>query len=159
MDHKLGNENGFTNDAATATARTAYSYGTAAGVDQPLSIYRPGATVFGFSAQFNYFYSEYFKGLVFLALSLFIILAVPAFLTRTGGLKLMINRAVKRTTDIIAAAVGLILTAPIWLILPLVIKLDSRGPVFYTQLRVGVNRRKQNRRLCQKTSVSDERRR
>ena len=159
MDHKLGNENGFTNDAATATARTAYSYGAAAGLDQPLSVYRPGAATLGLSTQLSYLYSEYFKGLVFLALSLFIILAVPTFLTRAGGLKLMINRAVKRTTDIVAAVVGLILTTPFWLILPILIKLDSRGPVFYTQQRVGVNRRRQQRRLCQKTNVDDERRR
>ena len=157
MDHRLGNDNGFTNDAATATARSAYSYGTAAGIDQSLPVYQPGSAALGLSNQLNYFYSEYFKGLVFLALSLFIILAVPTFLTRAGGLKLMINRVYKRATDIVAGVVGLILTAPFWLILPIIIKLDSRGPVFYTQLRVGVNRRKQNRRLCQKTNVSDTR--
>ena len=46
---------------------------------------------------------------------------------------------------------------PFWIILPVLIKLDSRGPVFYTQLRVGVNRRGKDRRYHQKADVVDRR--
>jgi lipopolysaccharide/colanic/teichoic acid biosynthesis glycosyltransferase len=43
----------------------------------------------------------------------------------------------KRTFDIIAAAIGLLLFAPLFLVIALVIKLDSVGPVFFRQTRIG----------------------
>ncbi|MEW5993832.1 MAG: sugar transferase [Candidatus Zixiibacteriota bacterium] len=57
-----------------------------------------------------------------------------------------VHRRIKRALDILGAVIGLVLTAPLFVILPLIIKLDSSGPVFYTQLRVGQNRRQRNRR-------------
>lgn len=50
-------------------------------------------------------------------------------------------RLVKRTSDIIIAALTLIFLAPVWLVIALLIKLDSRGPVFYRQERVGMDGR------------------
>jgi exopolysaccharide biosynthesis polyprenyl glycosylphosphotransferase len=47
------------------------------------------------------------------------------------------SRVVKRTTDIIGAVVGLILTAPLGAVVALAIKLDSPGPVFFQQRRIG----------------------
>jgi Undecaprenyl-phosphate glucose phosphotransferase len=49
------------------------------------------------------------------------------------------NRAVKRTFDIVAAMVGVILLSPLFLIVSLAIKLDSRGPVLFRQTRHGYN--------------------
>jgi len=43
----------------------------------------------------------------------------------------------KRVFDIVSSGIGLILLSPIFLLLAILIKLDSRGPVFYKQLRVG----------------------
>lgn len=43
----------------------------------------------------------------------------------------------KRLFDIIASGLGLIVLSPLFLILAIWIKLDSRGPVFYRQVRVG----------------------
>lgn len=43
----------------------------------------------------------------------------------------------KRTFDILASLFGLTLLAPIGLLVALAIKLDSRGPVFFRQVRVG----------------------
>ncbi len=43
----------------------------------------------------------------------------------------------KRALDIFVALIGLVLTAPLWPLLALVIKLDSPGPVIFRQLRVG----------------------
>ena len=43
----------------------------------------------------------------------------------------------KRLFDIIASGLGLIVLSPLFLILTIWIKLDSRGPVFYRQARVG----------------------
>jgi exopolysaccharide biosynthesis polyprenyl glycosylphosphotransferase len=43
----------------------------------------------------------------------------------------------KRLTDIVVSAAVMILGAPIYLITALLIKLDSKGPVFYSQERIG----------------------
>lgn len=43
----------------------------------------------------------------------------------------------KRCTDILLSVIGLILTLPLWSLLALAIKLDSPGPVFFRQLRIG----------------------
>lgn len=43
----------------------------------------------------------------------------------------------KRTFDIIASGLGLIVLSPLFLILAVWIKTDSKGPVFYRQTRVG----------------------
>lgn len=50
-------------------------------------------------------------------------------------------RKVKRVFDVIAAATGLVATAPIMALTALAIRLESPGPVFYKQLRVGEHRR------------------
>jgi len=44
---------------------------------------------------------------------------------------------IRRAIDIVVAATALLLTAPLLLICAVAIKLDSPGPVFYSQLRVG----------------------
>lgn len=43
----------------------------------------------------------------------------------------------KRLFDIIASGLGLLILSPLFLILAIWIKLDSKGPVFYRQVRVG----------------------
>lgn len=45
----------------------------------------------------------------------------------------------KRLFDIVASALGLIVLSPLFLILAIWIKLDSKGPVFYRQVRVGLH--------------------
>jgi Undecaprenyl-phosphate glucose phosphotransferase len=49
------------------------------------------------------------------------------------------HRAIKRAFDIAAAIAGLIVISPLFVILPLAIKLDSRGPVLFRQTRHGYN--------------------
>jgi len=46
---------------------------------------------------------------------------------------------VKRTFDLFFASVGLILLFPLFLIVAVLIKLDSSGPVFFKQERIGKN--------------------
>jgi lipopolysaccharide/colanic/teichoic acid biosynthesis glycosyltransferase len=46
---------------------------------------------------------------------------------------------VKRLFDVIASGLGLIVLSPLFFILSIWIKLDSKGPVFYRQIRVGRN--------------------
>jgi lipopolysaccharide/colanic/teichoic acid biosynthesis glycosyltransferase len=58
----------------------------------------------------------------------------PVFIqTRSEGL----NRAVNVTI----AVVALVVLAPLFVFLAIIIKLSSRGPVFYSQTRVGIDRR------------------
>ena len=45
----------------------------------------------------------------------------------------------KRLFDIVASGLGLIVLSPLFLILAIWIKLDSKGPVFYRQVRVGLH--------------------
>jgi lipopolysaccharide/colanic/teichoic acid biosynthesis glycosyltransferase len=44
---------------------------------------------------------------------------------------------IKRVFDVVVAGAGLILSAPLWAIIAVAIKLEDRGPVFFTQSRVG----------------------
>jgi len=50
-------------------------------------------------------------------------------------------RVVKRAFDLAAAALALVLLSPLWVLMALLIKLDSKGPVLYRQERVGMDGR------------------
>ena len=52
----------------------------------------------------------------------------------------MYERTVKRILDILISLVALIVLSPVMLIVALLIKLDSPGPVFFTQKRFGKDR-------------------
>ncbi len=52
-----------------------------------------------------------------------------------------IARVTKRASDLIIASLALFLLSPLWLLIALLIKLDSRGPIFYKQERVGMDGR------------------
>jgi exopolysaccharide biosynthesis polyprenyl glycosylphosphotransferase len=47
------------------------------------------------------------------------------------------SEALKRATDVIGASVVLVVLLPLFLILALAVKLTSRGPVFFSQKRIG----------------------
>ncbi|WP_395395102.1 TIGR03013 family XrtA/PEP-CTERM system glycosyltransferase [Novosphingobium sp. BL-8A] len=50
----------------------------------------------------------------------------------------MVSSVAKRLFDICASALLLVLTAPVILLFALIVKIDSRGPAFYRQSRVGL---------------------
>ncbi|HEX3280855.1 MAG TPA: sugar transferase [Pyrinomonadaceae bacterium] len=50
-------------------------------------------------------------------------------------------RGTKRISDLIIASLALALLSPFWLLISLFIKLDSKGPVYYAQERVGMDGR------------------
>jgi lipopolysaccharide/colanic/teichoic acid biosynthesis glycosyltransferase len=57
------------------------------------------------------------------------------------------DERVIRMLNVTVASIILVLTLPIWLVVAVAIKLTSRGPVFYTQQRVGLDvRRRADRR-------------
>lgn len=45
----------------------------------------------------------------------------------------------KRVFDLVLSAIGLVLLSPIFLLIAIAVKLSSRGPVFYSQIRIGMN--------------------
>ncbi len=51
-----------------------------------------------------------------------------------------VDRA-RRLVNVIVAVIGLVLSAPVMLVIALLVKLSSPGPVFYCQKRVGLDRR------------------
>ena len=48
---------------------------------------------------------------------------------------------VKRTFDYVVATAVIVIGSPLWLLIALAVKLTSRGPVFYSDRRIGVNER------------------
>src|SRR5260221_13994159 len=53
----------------------------------------------------------------------------------------MFNKLIKRLVDIAGAMVGLVLSAPLIAIFGLIVYLESPGPIFYRQRRLGRNGR------------------
>lgn len=53
----------------------------------------------------------------------------------------------KRTFDVIFSSFALIVLAPFFVIIAIVIKISSKGPVFYPAKRIGQNRRNGDRRI------------
>ena len=52
----------------------------------------------------------------------------------------MYTKVIKRTIDIVLSFLGLLLLSWLFLILIVAIKIDSPGPVFFTQRRIGINK-------------------
>jgi exopolysaccharide biosynthesis polyprenyl glycosylphosphotransferase len=50
-------------------------------------------------------------------------------------------RLVKRASDIVIASIAFVVCFPVWLLIAILIKLDSDGPVFYKQERVSMDGR------------------
>ena len=51
-------------------------------------------------------------------------------------------KVIKRLFDIIVSFLGLLILSPLFLLLTILIKCDSKGPVFFIQKRVGRNGKK-----------------
>ncbi|MCD7108408.1 sugar transferase [Rhizobium sp. DKSPLA3] len=63
---------------------------------------------------------------------------IPTLSARTRPLK-PIQFALKRAMDVSGALAGLIILAPILLLIAILIRLESKGPVFFRQMRTGRN--------------------
>ena len=64
---------------------------------------------------------------------------IPLISIRTEPLNILSNRIIKRTFDIVMSVALLILFSPLFLVLGLMIKFTSKGPVFFKQKRIGTN--------------------
>ncbi len=85
---------------------------------------------------------------------------VPSAISAAFTLReLSLGKAAKRSIDIVCSLVGMIVLAPVFVLIAIAIKLDSAGPVHFTQMRVGLNRRKASARNGNCTFVSERRKR
>jgi len=67
----------------------------------------------------------------------------PSWLIFSDGFKIQKSKKIiKRSMDIFFSVTGLILAVPLFLVISLLIRLDSSGPVFYRQERIGENGKK-----------------
>ena len=64
---------------------------------------------------------------------------IPLIGIRTEPLSLLKNRVLKRAFDIVFSLTVLMVLCPFFLILAILIKFTSRGPVFFQQERIGAN--------------------
>ena len=49
-------------------------------------------------------------------------------------------RCIKRIIDIVLSGLGIIILSPVFLLLCIAIKIDSKGPILFTQKRVGIHK-------------------
>ncbi len=66
---------------------------------------------------------------------------IPIINVREIPLEYPLNRGFKRSFDLVASFFVLIITSPVFLIVSLLIKLTSKGPVFFVPTRIGLNRK------------------
>ena len=59
------------------------------------------------------------------------------FYTKNNNIDLTFYCFIKRLVDILCSFIGLIILSPLLLIVSILIKLDSKGPVFFVQERIG----------------------
>ena len=62
------------------------------------------------------------------------IVIVPKIAKKASKINYM---SVKRVFDLVISTIGLIILSPIFLILAIIVKLDSKGPVFFAHTRYG----------------------
>lgn len=59
-----------------------------------------------------------------------------AMIAQESHVPLVVDRC-KRVVDVLLAGFGIFVTAPLWPLIAIAIRIDSKGPVIYRQLRVG----------------------
>jgi len=97
----------------------------------------------------------------FLFVSLAIILVVPEKLVKKISAPFtkanFWDQFGKRALDFAGAVSGFILSAIFFIVVPILIKMDSKGPIFYGQQRAGLNYRKRDRRQVHIAVAHDRR--
>jgi lipopolysaccharide/colanic/teichoic acid biosynthesis glycosyltransferase len=137
-------------------------------IANPFSQYWEEQVLLGGSSRFlknaqataSYFFGEYILANVVLFLNLVLEALSPKPIVQTFSIVYHdygFKWAVKRSIDIVGATFGLIMALPFFIVMPILIKLDSPGPVFYSQERIGQNRRRRDRRAQSNTMISERR--
>lgn len=61
----------------------------------------------------------------------------PSWFIFSDGFKTTYGKLYKRPLDVFLSSIGLVLCAPLFLVIPLLVALDSKGPVLFRQVRMG----------------------
>jgi len=157
MENSIGNSGvqGKTNSAVAISSQV-LDYGRAIGLSQYRNI--PKTQTVNLKRTFGFYYGEYVAGIFFIsALFLYTLLMPEGIVNPLKYMYAMVDRFLKKVLDFSGALFGLILTLPIFIIFSILIKLTSRGSVFYIQDRIGLDRRRRNRRIYKADIGGDQR--
>jgi lipopolysaccharide/colanic/teichoic acid biosynthesis glycosyltransferase len=103
----------------------------------------------GIKVRLVYWMKEYLLSPIFLvvfALALRVIPEKKQKIAFSPGISKRARLKLKRFADLLISPICLVVFAPFLVIAAILIRLDSRGPVIYKQVRIGQNRRRSNRR-------------
>lgn len=95
------------------------------------------------------FVNKFLNPTIFLVINCIILVvprAIVKFLSKAKSQGL--RQIAIRTIDIVGACIGIIFSLPFLIVVPILIKLNSPGPVYYRQIRIGIDRRRRNRRVA-----------
>ena len=97
-------------------------------------------------------FKEHILSTAYLLFSVLTLILLPVEKTERGLGAYYLDKAekfLKRFIDISGSTIGLLLCLPLFFVVGILIKLDSPGSVFFRQERVGMNRRKRERRTLE----------
>jgi lipopolysaccharide/colanic/teichoic acid biosynthesis glycosyltransferase len=107
-------------------------------------VFRPIQHRNGTRLNLTYLLREFVVSSVFLIIFNVVLIFIPRRMPQGGLLVFFVGKAryfIKRGIDIVFSIIGLMLTAPLFLLLGILIKVSSPGPVIFKQERIGRNRR------------------
>jgi|GEM_PF-444753 len=116
-------------------------------INQQHDRFSPGLNTYPekFKKIIQYYWQKGVISPAFLLLTLILFILLPDDLMKER-LSVSLRRAlrvfIKRTFDIFIGSLGLLLCSAFFIIIAILIKLDSPGPILYRQLRIGRNRRR-----------------
>ena len=157
MEKNLNQRPGDLINTTAAIPARGYGYGAAYGIE---AVIGRESVLENESAldKIKFYYGESISGILFVFAVLCYTFFVPVTAVRPGKMLIsMIDKLLKKVLDILGATIGLILASPLFILLPIIIKLESPGSIFYTQDRIGINRRRRSRRSF-RSETSGERR-
>lgn len=124
------------------------------------AIARPEIKLTSSKSEISFWIKDYLLSTLYLLFYISTFILLPEEKTEKGLGAYYLDKAeelLKRIIDILGSAVGLLLCLPLFFIVGLLIKLDSAGPIFFRQERVGLNRRKKERRISEIKTTKEER--
>ena len=99
--------------------------------------------------RFVYWMREYLLSPILLAVFSLALIVLPEKKQKVSfspNISKRLRLRIKRIAEMLISAICLILFAPVFLTVAILIRLDSPGPIIYKQVRIGQNRRKRDRR-------------
>ncbi|MCI0513686.1 sugar transferase [candidate division KSB1 bacterium] len=93
----------------------------------------------------KYYWQKLIISPLFLTATLFIFVLIPDDIIKERlviGVRRLIRNMIRRSFEIGLSLSGILVSLPFFILIPILIRLDSPGPIIYRQLRIGKNRRR-----------------